>query len=157
MAVLVKKPDVVQLRRNEKKWTKTLMEAGFTVIPSVFINRQAKLGLQPLDLNIILYLASLWWHADNPPFPSKQTIAAAIGVKSPSTIRKRITRMVRDGILSREERKSPEHGQQSNIYGLGPLIKMATPLAEKILADRKQKEVKRREGLRRRPRLRAVK
>src|SRR3546814_15223210 len=49
------------LRTNEKKWSKPLMDAGWTALPSVIIENQKQLGLNPLDLNIVLYLASKWW------------------------------------------------------------------------------------------------
>jgi hypothetical protein len=48
------------------------MDAGWTVIPNVLIERQRALGLDSLDLNILLVLASMWWDAENPPWPSKK-------------------------------------------------------------------------------------
>lgn len=35
------------LRVNEQKWSKTLMDAGWTVMPNVFLTRQKALGLDP--------------------------------------------------------------------------------------------------------------
>ena len=45
-----------QLKRNEIKWTKLVMDAGYTMFPSVIILRQHALKLDSVDLNIILYL-----------------------------------------------------------------------------------------------------
>ena len=36
--------DVEKLRTNEKKWSKTLMDAGWTVISSIILEKQAALG-----------------------------------------------------------------------------------------------------------------
>ena len=47
-----------ELRVNEQKWSKTLMDAGWTAFPSVIIERQKALGLDAMDLNILLHLAS---------------------------------------------------------------------------------------------------
>jgi hypothetical protein len=52
------------LRTNEKKWSKTLMDAGWTAIPSVIIERQAAFGLDSIDMNIIIHLAQYWWTPD---------------------------------------------------------------------------------------------
>ncbi len=50
------KQNVEQLRVNEKKWTKPLMDSGWSVLPNIIIEKQAALGLDPLDMNIILHL-----------------------------------------------------------------------------------------------------
>lgn len=73
-----KKDEATQsLRMNERKWSKPLIDAGWTAIPAVIIERQAALGLDALDLNILLHLANHWWTADNKPHPAKGTIAKA--------------------------------------------------------------------------------
>ena len=58
MAAKKQKDSSADLRTNEKKWTKPLMDAGWTALPSVIIENQRQLMLSPLDLNIIVYLAS---------------------------------------------------------------------------------------------------
>jgi hypothetical protein len=49
------------LRRNEEKWTAPLMDAGWTAIPSIILDKQHALGLDPVDVNILLQLAKHWW------------------------------------------------------------------------------------------------
>jgi hypothetical protein len=56
-----------QLKVNEKKWSKTLMDAKWTVIPNVILDRQQALGLEPVDVCILLHLAKHWWEADRLP------------------------------------------------------------------------------------------
>ena len=80
---------VESLKTNEKKWSKPLMDAGWTALPSVIVENQRQLDLSPLDMNIILYLASKWWKAEGKPYPSKSTMAKAMGVH-PRTIQKHI-------------------------------------------------------------------
>src|SRR3546814_4725795 len=89
MAAKKQKDSSADLRTNEKKWTKPLMDAGWTALPSVIIENQRQLMLSPLDLNIIVYLASKWWTAEGKPFPSKTTMAKAMDVH-PRTIQKHI-------------------------------------------------------------------
>ena len=120
---------------NEKKWSKALMDAGWTVIPSVILERQQALGLDATDINIILQLARHWWHSDNPPHPSKRTIAQCMGIDE-STVRRRIAAMEREGLIERRQRRGINHGQLSNEYHFDGLIKSATPFAEEIIAQR---------------------
>ena len=146
-----------QLRVNEEKWTKPLMKAGWTVLPNVIIERQQALGLDSLDMNILLHLASYWWTAEGKPHPSKKTIAAAIGV-DPRTVQRRIAALEAHGLLRREERRIDKVGSKTNIYHFDGLIEAATPYAqEKIedMTDRDQQR-KRRASKKGKPKLKVV-
>jgi predicted transcriptional regulator len=124
------------LKENEKKWTKTLMDAGWTAIPSVILERQSALGLEPLDVNILLHLASHWWYATELPYPGKKSVAKAMSV-SPRTVQRRIARMEEAGFIRRVDRWHPKYGRQSNYYDFSGLIKEATPFAEEAIAAKK--------------------
>jgi len=128
-----------RLKRNEEKWTPALMEAGWTVLPSIILEKQEALGLEPVDVNILLQLARHWWYSDNPPYPSKAAMAKAMGV-DPSTIRRRIARMEAAGFIKREERftKRKFGGQDTNKYHFDGLIKAATPFAEEFVKLREK-------------------
>jgi len=128
-----------QLRVNERKWTKTLMDAGWTVIPSVILDRQQALGLDAVDVNILLHLAKYWWEKDRIPFPTKKAIAECMGV-SESTVQRRIASMEKDGLIKRVYRFSGKHkGQRANGYDVTGLIKEATPYAEEALIEREKR------------------
>lgn len=145
------------LRTNERKWSKPLMDAGWTALPSVIIENQKQLGLNPLDLNIVLYLASKWWTPEGKPFPSKSTMAKAMDVH-PRTIQKHVAALEGAGYIRREERRT-ETGSKTNVYHLDGLIKAAKPFAEEKLAEMKDKAemAKRRQNRRGAPKLRLVK
>lgn len=145
------------LRTNEKKWSKPLMDAGWTALPSVIIENQRQLDLTPLDLNIVLYLASKWWTPEGKPFPSKSTMAKAMNVH-PRTIQKHVASLEAAGYIRREERRL-ETGSKTNVYHLDGLIKAAKPFAEEKLAEMKDKAelAKRRQNRRGAPKLRLVK
>lgn len=128
------------LRRNEQKWTAPLMDAGWTAVPTVLLERQQALGLDSLDLNILLQLARYWWFADNLPKPAKGTLAENIGV-DPSTVRRRIARLEAGGLIRRRARfGSKDHRQEANEYDFAGLIKHATPYANEILATRETRK-----------------
>ena len=151
------KEAIKELKVNEKKWSKPLMDAGWTVIPTVIIERQQVLGLDPIDVNILMHLASYWWTHDNKPHPSKKTIAAAIGVH-PRTVQKRIANMEKDGLIRREERRTLGQGSKTNLYHFDGLIKEATPFAKEKIEEkaRRAAEDKSRVKRKKRPSLTVV-
>ena len=146
-----------QLRVNEQKWSKTLMDAGWTAVPSVIIERQKALGLDPTDVNIILHLASYWWTRDNKPHPSKRTIAEALDV-TPRTVQRRIAALEKAGFIHREQRRIRGKGSRTNRYHFDGLINAAQPFAKEKLEERarREKEDKARPGRKGRPRLTVV-
>ena len=137
--ILSKAEEQERLRRNEEKWTATLMAAGWTVIPTVIIERQQALGLDAVDINIILHLVRHWWYSDQPPYPTKKTIAECMGIDE-STVRRRIAAMEKGGLIRRKARYDPKYGQRANEYHFDGLIEGAKPFAEEKIAERKQRQ-----------------
>jgi predicted transcriptional regulator len=152
------KSEQTHLKQNEKKWSKALMEAGFTVFPAVILDRQQALGLEPVDMNIILQLANYWWQAENLPRPSKDAIAKRIGV-SAKTVQRRIAKMEAAGFIQRRPRYHVStNGQQANSYDFSGLITAAQKYAEEEVQrreDRRKEELQR--ATRKKPNLRVVK
>ena len=137
--ILTKTEEQERLRRNEKKWTVTLMAAGWTVIPTVVLERQRALRLDSVDINILLHLARHWWYSDQPPYPTKKTIAECMGIDE-STVRRRIAALEKKGIIMRKPRFDPKYGQRANEYHFDGLIERATPFAEEKIREKKQRQ-----------------
>jgi predicted transcriptional regulator len=146
------------LRVNEKKWSKPLMEAGWTAIPSVIVERQKALGLDALDVNILLHLSVYWWTADNKPHPAKGTIAEALGVE-PRTVQRRIAALEAARLIRREERRIKGKGSRTNLYHFDGLIRAALPFAKEKLAERAKRDAEKKAAVARkgRPKLQLVK
>lgn len=130
------------LRENEKKWTQPLMKAGWTILPNVIFERQQALGLEPMDINILLHLASYWWKSGDLPHPGKKRIADAIGC-DPRTVQRRIARMEAGGLIKRIERRIPGKGSKTNLYEFTGLITEATPFAQEKIKERQAREAAR--------------
>ena len=130
------------LTESEKRWTPVLMAAGLTIVPNVLLEHQKSLGFDALDLNILAQLLSYWWSKDNLPHPSKKTIAFRIGVDV-STVRRRIARMEKKGLITRKARFNDERRREANGYDLSNLIRLATPYAQHMIHRRKAKNVTR--------------
>lgn len=136
------KTDKVVIRVNEEKWSKHLMKAGWTVVPNVIFEYQQALGLDALDINILLHIASYWWRPEGKPHPSKVTIARSIGVE-PRTVQRHIAAMEAAGFIRREERRIPGVGSDTNVYHLDGLIKAAAPYAaDKVDKIEKKKKAR---------------
>ena len=146
-----------KVREIEKRWTKQLTDAGWTAIPNVIFERQRALGLDALDMVIILHLSGYWWKAGNDPWPSKQRLAEAIGVE-PRTIQRRIAALENAGFIKRVYRTSGKGGNLSNQYSLAGLIKLAGPYADEHVADRQKRRIEAsKRTLRKKPTLTLVK
>ena len=152
----LKQADAETLRKNEAKWSKPLMAAGWNALPSIIIEKQQALGLDAIDMNIIVHLSHYWWTADTLPFPSVERIALAIGIK-PRTVQKRIKALHELGLLTRIERRHTRFGSDTNLYSFEGLIKAALPYAEEKLAERaKRAEAEKDRIARKKPKLTVV-
>ena len=133
-----KKMDPQPIKVNERKWGKLLMDAGYTIFPSTILERQQALGLDAMDVNILLHLARHWWKKDNAPHPSKKSIAEAVGV-TPRTVQRRIAAMESGGLIRREERRTASNTSKTNLYHFDGLVKEATPYAKEALRERERR------------------
>jgi hypothetical protein len=62
-------------KASEKKFGKPVMDVGFCITPSLLMKAQARIGLNPVQFNIVMHLFDQWWSADRRPWPSKATLA----------------------------------------------------------------------------------
>jgi len=121
------------LKTSEKKWGRELWNAGWTGVPTIILRRQKALRLTPLDLNVLLHLISYWWDPARAPFPSKTTIAEALG-KSPRTIQRSLNKMEGLGLVARNYREG-----LTTEYDLSGLKKKARPFAEEALEEKRRR------------------
>lgn len=117
-----------------------MMDAGWTAVPSVILERQHALGLDAVDVNIILHLAKHWWYSDNLPHPGKNNIARSMEIDV-TTLRRRIAKLEALGFIKRLPRHSAKDGrQETNAYSFEGLIEKATPCAEELLEERRRQQ-----------------
>jgi DNA-binding transcriptional ArsR family regulator len=123
----------------EAKWGKTLIAAGWTALPDVVFQYQKALKLKPLDVTILLHLASYWWKPGENPWPAKGTIAEAIDV-DPRTVQRHIEAMEKKGYVKRIQRRASEGDNLSNEYDLRGMIKAATKYAEEKIVIKAKRQ-----------------
>ncbi|MDU0343148.1 hypothetical protein [Bosea rubneri] len=153
MAKPASKAEVETLRKNEAKWTKTVLAAGWNAFPSIIIEKQEALGLDAIDINIILHLSNYWWVKENLPHPSVGAVAKALRI-SERTVQKRITALCKTGFMERTERRNTRVGSTTNLYSFNGLIEKVSPFAkEKLQQVEKHQEEKAERLARKRPKL----
>lgn len=135
-----KKAKSTEHKQIEKRWTKPLVETGFTAIPNIILDKQRALGLNAMDVNIILQIAKHWWDAESAPFPSIGKLAITLGVTN-RTVQKHISEMEKRKLIERTERFYSQGGQQSNSYTFNGLIQKCKPFAEEEIKARRKKKL----------------
>jgi len=122
---LIKRSNVVKMvppkKRAKDKWPAAVMAQGYSSIPSILLWGQARLGLEPDELNVLLQLISHWWNADQDPHPSKETVARRMG-KSARMVQRHLTSLETKGFIARITRYKLHQGQDSNGYDLAGLV-----------------------------------
>lgn len=141
-------------RTLSKKWGKVTMDANYTVIPCALLRGQARLGIGPNELAVLIHLIDHWWRPEAMPWPSKKTIADRLGV-STKTVQRAVVKLKDQGLLRRNDRYHKTGGRTSNEYDLTPLVERLQIIAADMeKAAQKAKATKKaaeRPGLRRRP------
>lgn len=123
----------------QAKWGTELIAAGWVALPSIILERQEALGLDAMDINIILHIAKHWFEPSNLPHPSKGSIAKAMQV-TPRAVQKRIAALENLGFLKRIERRGEKgtKGSQTSEFDLGGLIKEAQVHAVAATTEREK-------------------
>lgn len=119
IAAMSGKPDT--RKASEKKFGKPVMDVGFCITPSLLMKAQARLGLNPVQFNIVMQLLDQWWSADRLPWPSKGLLADRMKM-SERQIQRQIAEMEGAGLVRRIARTSPGKGKTSNGYDLSGLV-----------------------------------
>lgn len=114
-----KKSDIKAL---EKRWGAKVWAVGFTGVPSLLIQGQHRLGLSPVQMNVLLQLLDHWWRRGNMPFPAKKTIAERMGM-TPRYIQQIIKELEGDQFVKRKFRKTGVGDWDTNVYDLSGLVK----------------------------------
>lgn len=136
-------------KASEEKYGKEVMNIGFSVVPSLLLKAQRRLGLNTQQLTILMHLMDFWWDASRKPYPSKATLSERINL-SERQIQRHIAEMEQAGLVKRIERKAKHKGKLSNYYDLSGLVAKLQELApefqkveDEVKAKRKAVEMPR--------------
>lgn len=124
------------LSSTEKIWGKAVYGHGYAGIPSMLIQAQRRLGINPMQMNIIIQLLDYWREPSRKPFPTKRELAQRMDVTE-KTIQNNTRKLERAGLLLREQRKTAAGDWNSNIYHLEGLVARVQALEPEFAAEKK--------------------
>ena len=154
-AEVIKLPVRKAGKSSERKWGRPVMDLGFCIIPSLLLRAQARLGLNPTQLTLLMHLADYWWDVDRKPYPSKKTLGERVGL-SARQVQRYIAELEAAGLVQRIERVAAHRGKLSNEYDLSGLVARLKELEPEFREVEEQAREKRRAvtrpGVRRRSR-----
>ena len=113
---------VTAARASERKWGAAVMKLGFSIVPSLLLRAQRRLGLSPTQLAVLLQLADYWWDDARKPYPSKEALSGRLGL-SPRQVQRHIADLEQAGLVQRVERIGAHGGKLTNIYDLTGLVR----------------------------------
>ena len=124
---------------TERIWGKAVYRHGYAGIPSIFIQAQRRLGINAMQMNIIVQLLDYWYEPSRRPFPMKQELADRIGVTE-KTIQNNIRALEQAGLIQREYRRTAAGDWNSNIYHLDGLIAKVQALEPQFAEEKKKRK-----------------
>jgi hypothetical protein len=120
------------------KW-KEAAEAGFQAVPDVLLRFQSRLGLDPVEVVILLNITMHWWEVDDLPYPAPAMIARRMGM-STRAVEKRLAALQARGFLRRGPRERKEGGRTARLsirrFDPSGLVEKLQPLARLHLLTR---------------------
>jgi hypothetical protein len=128
-------------RRAEDKFGVPVMKFGYTLLPNLLLQTQGRLGITPVQLNVLVQLIQHWWDADNDPFLAKETIARRMG-KSPRMIQRYLTDLEEAGFVARKPRFKGHKAQTSNAYDLDGLVQKLAAIEPVFAKEAEQKRLR---------------
>ena len=116
-----------------QKWGQETMDANYAVIPSALLRGQARLGINAIELALLIHLIDHWWKPGEMPWPSKKTLAERLRVGE-KTVQRAMAHLQEEGLISRNARFNKTGARTSNEYDLAPLVERLKPIAKDMVA-----------------------
>ncbi|MDC5277832.1 helix-turn-helix domain-containing protein [Acinetobacter kookii] len=114
------------------KWGVETAKHGWVAVPTSLFFAQEKLGLSPLEFNVLLNLIMHWWDKKKLPYPAQAAMSHRIGV-SVRTIQRTLDSLVDKKII--EKKPSSIHNpvfKGRNLYDLTPLVHLLSNFSQEL-------------------------
>ncbi len=129
---------VRKLSSTEKIWGKLVCGHGYAGIPSILLKAQRRVGITPMQMNIIIQLLDYWHEPTRRPFPTKRDLSKRIGVAE-KTIQNNVRELEKAGLIEREIRKTAAGDYNSNVYHLDGLVAKIKALEPEFTEEREKR------------------
>jgi predicted transcriptional regulator len=130
-------------KASEEKWGRAVMDLGFCIVPSLLLRAQARLGLNPTQLAVLMHLADYWWSVGRKPYPSKARLAQRLKL-GPRQVQRYIAELEQAGLVLRIERRASHKGKISNEYDMSGLVKKLKELEPEFREVEEETKARRR-------------
>lgn len=104
-------------------------ETGFTPVPDILMRSQAKLGLSPIEVVVLLNILMHWWEAHDWPYPRVSSISRRMGT-SQRTVQRTVRSLEDKGFLVHRSAESIGRGPSVRRFDLSGLVFRLQDLAE---------------------------
>lgn len=131
-------------KTSEEKWGRGVMKLGFSIVPSLILRAQRRLGLSPTQLAVLLQLLDYWWDVDRKPYPGKKALSERLSL-SPRQVQRYIAELEAANLVQRVERYSGHGGRTTNTYDLSGLVEKLNQLEPEFRELEAQVKEKRRQ------------
>ena len=106
-----------------EKWGEAA-RAGFQAVPDLLLKNQKTLGINAVELVVLLNVLMHWWYRDQKPFPRPTTIAKRMGANV-RTVQRAISALEAAGLIERTEGPNGE-----NVLDPDPLVRRLSGIAK---------------------------
>lgn len=117
------------LRDRSREKFGNALDGGFQILPDVLLRNQRVLGLDSVDLAIVLNFLMHWWKVDELPFPRMSLIAKRMGVTA-RTVERRVKELEKRGLIKRLPPQKSKKGLTVRMVDLSGLIDRLVLLAD---------------------------
>lgn len=119
---------IIDRTRVRAKWGVSAVP-GFGTYPVVLMMNQARLGIDPFEMNVLMHLIAHWHAAERAPFPHSKTIAKRmdLGIRK---VQRCLKSLQEKGFIARVEKKTRADRLS---YDLRPLADKLDPFAREWL------------------------
>ena len=118
----------------QEKWGEALA-AGFQVVSNVLIRAQSRLGLDAVDVVILLNLTAHWWTKDARPFISPASIAKRMNVAT-RTVERHLKKLEERDFIKRSAPTRTGERIYIRHYDLMPLVGIMREASRTALSER---------------------
>ena len=116
----------------DEKWGEETAKHGWVAVPTTLFFAQQALGINALELNVLLNLIMHWWNKEKSPYPSQAAIARRMGV-SVRTVQRTLDDLVEKQLI--EKHRSSIHNpvfKGRNLYDLTPLVHLLNNFSQEL-------------------------
>jgi predicted transcriptional regulator len=110
-------------------------KAGYQLVPNVLFRAQKHLGIDCIDVVILLNLSLHWWGPFNLPYPSSQLLAQRTNL-SKRTVERHLHNLEKKGFIKRQQPNAQEGKPKTRSFDMSGLVEKLEAAASLNLVQR---------------------